>query len=157
METIKSKYSWKLFFLYPILFFLNLVLLCGLIYNLVNYTGIVFKDYFEKESYDLIAIVFFICLSLSIPYYLISNCKSIEISDIEIKINNLLNESFILAKSDVIIHEGHDNIKHNPHTKTFTVVSKQTKKKIKFREFEYKNYDRLLTFLSTKGYEFYKY
>lgn len=85
---------------------------------------------------------------------MISNCKSIAISDTEIKMERLLSKSCRIAKQDVIIQEGHDNIGHNPHTKTFTVLSKQTNEKFKFRTFEYKNYNELIAFLKTEGYVF---
>ncbi|QQU04857.1 hypothetical protein [Myroides odoratus] len=154
MEMIKSKYSLKFFFVYPLFFFLNIVFLGGLIYNLFTYSGIVFKGYFERELYDVVAIVFLLVLFFATQYYLISNCKSIEISDTGIKMERLLSKSIYIAKHDVIIQEGHDNIGHNPHTKTFTVISKQTNKKFKFREFEYKNYDKIIAFLKTEGYVF---
>lgn len=66
MEMIKSKYSLKFFFVYPLFFFLNIVFLGGLIYNLFTYSGIVFKGYFERELYDVIAIVFLLILFFSL-------------------------------------------------------------------------------------------
>lgn len=59
-----------------------------------------------------------------------------------------------MAKEEVYIQEGRENIQHNPQTRIFMVISKQTKKQHKFREFEYRNYDKLRSFLRSQTYDF---
>lgn len=100
------------------------------------------------------ALVFLLLLFGGTQYYLISNCKSIAISDREIKITPLFGPPWHIGKEEVSIQEGRENIQHNPQTRTFTVISKHTQRQRKFREFEYRNYDKLLSFLQTQAYDF---
>lgn len=59
-----------------------------------------------------------------------------------------------MAKEEVYIQEGRENSQHNPQTRIFIVISKQTQKQHKFREFEYRNYDQLRSFLQAQTYDF---
>gem|GEM_PF-6430211 len=154
MDIIQSKYSFKFFFLYPLFFILNTVFLCGLVYLLFREEGIVFKGYFDQVVFDRMALVFLLLLFGCTQYYLISNCKSLTISDREIKITPLFGQPWHMAKEEVYIQEGRENIQHNPQTRIFMVISKQTKKQHKFREFEYRNYDKLRSFLRSQTYDF---
>ena len=151
---IQSKYSFKFYFLYPLFFILNTVFLCGLVYLLFTKEGIVFKAYFDQVIFDRMALVFLLILFCCTQYYLISNCKSLVISDREIKITPLFGPPWHMAKEEVFIQEGQENIQHNPQTRTFTVINKQTHRKSKFREFEYRNFDKLLSYLQTQAYDF---
>lgn len=154
MDIIQSKYSFKFFFLYPLFFILNTVFLCGLVYLLFTKEGIVFKGYFDQVVFDRMALVFLLLLFGCTQYYLISNCKSLTISDREIKITPLFGRPWYIAKEEVYIQEGRENIQHNPQTRIFIVIHKQTQKQHKFREFEYRNYNQLRSFLQAQTYDF---